>query len=470
MNVKVILFLLLVGSVSISWLLISTESTQMRDITASELTKEMVTGWNLGNSFDVRDRDKTVWGNPLPSKEIIDNISARGFKTLRIPVTWSFHMGDAPDYLIEEDYLERVADIVRYGLDNDMYVIINTHHDDWIVPTYESEAEVSMQLEKLWTQVAERFKTYSDFLLFETMNEPRVMGSPIEWTGDFEGRDVINNYNQICVDAIRATGGNNAERFLIIPTYAANTQTESMDQLKVPNDDSRIIISMHTYFPYDFTLNEAGSVTWGTEQDKENLSNEFQKIHQKFIANGQAVILGEWGAINKNNDAERLFYYQEYARQAAEKELPLIVWDDGGQFQLFSRHALSWTTSGGEIADSIISTINSAYGITEEEKPLSFNRSSNIINQIYWVSSKTDTGSLYINFELSKKTEVDLKIFDLNGKLIQDLSDGELFDSGFHRIVWNGASKEGSSAPEGVYIAHICTQSESLSMRLTLKH
>lgn len=147
----------------------------IRNLSAMALVAEMGTGWNLGNSLDVEDRDKTFWGNPLPTEAMIDAIAARGFKTIRIPVTWSYHMGPAPDYTIESTYLDTVQQVVDWARENGMYVILNTHHEDpWIIPTYAQASEVSDRLAKVWTQIATRFQNYSDFLIFETLNEPRL--------------------------------------------------------------------------------------------------------------------------------------------------------------------------------------------------------------------------------------------------------------------------------------------------------
>ena len=142
----------------------------MRNITSIDVVSEMKTGWNLGNSLDVEGPDETYWGNPATTKTMIDSVSARGFKTLRVPVTWRFHQGPAPNYLVEANWLDRVEEIVNYGRANNMYVILNVHHDDtWIIPTYDQADEVKDRLSKLWTQVAERFKNYSDFLIFQTL-------------------------------------------------------------------------------------------------------------------------------------------------------------------------------------------------------------------------------------------------------------------------------------------------------------
>ena len=331
----------------------------VRDITSFQLVAEMGVGWNLGNSFDVIARDKTTWGNPLPNKAIIDAVREIGFTTLRIPITWNFHQQSTTPYTIEEDYLDRVQSIVNYGLQNKMHVIVNVHHDDddWLRPTFTDEPEVSRRLERTWTQIAERFKVYGDSLIFEAMNEPRLKGSPEEWTGGTsEGRQVVNNLHKVALDAIRATGGNNANRHIMISTYAAGTSSAALNDLVIPNNDPNVIISQHSYFPWPFA--GEGAVEWGSDQDRAELDAELDKIYNKWIVQeNRPVILGEWGTVGSNNINQRLDYADYYARGAMERGMLPVVWDDGGNFILFERHNLTWRHR--DIAEAIIQASSS---------------------------------------------------------------------------------------------------------------
>jgi len=341
-----------------------TDDGVMRNITPTALVADMGSGWNLGNTLDVEDRDETFWGNPYTTKAMIDAISAKGFKTIRVPVTWRFHMGDAPEYLLEEAWLNRVQEIIDYARSNGMYVIINIHHDDpWILPLYDQAEEVKLRLEKVWTQIANRFNAYSDYLIFETLNEPRLEDSLNEWSGGTEeGRDVVNQYHQVSVDAIRATGGNNANRKLMISSYAASTLPVAIDALIIPNNDPNTIISLHSYFPFEFCLGGTDT-TWGTDDDKLALQTEFDKIAAKFIANGQPVIMGEWSSGNQGNTEDRLAHADFYAKEAAKRGIMPIWWDMGdftqtgtGGSALFDRRSLTWPF--GEIADAVINARN----------------------------------------------------------------------------------------------------------------
>jgi len=330
----------------------------VRDITSADLVSEMGIGWNLGNSLDVKDADKTLWGNPLPSQAIIDKVYSMGFRTLRVPVSWNWDMQSTAPYTVNEDFLTQVQETVNFGISKGMHVIIDVHHDeDWLRPTNAAAPTVKPRLASLWTQIANRFNAYGDKLIFETLNETRLLNSPEEWSGGTEeGRSVINEYHETALNAIRATGGNNARRHVMMSTYAASTLPVAMNALVVP-DDSNIIISLHTYFPWQFTGEEGGTTEWGTDQEKAQLENEFEYIKNKWVVQeGRPVILGEWGARDRSNLANREAYAQFYVEKSMERGLLPIVWDDGGNFRLLDRQNLDWHFPS--IADIIVEAAN----------------------------------------------------------------------------------------------------------------
>ncbi len=335
------------------------DNGDMRNMSSFEIVAEMKAGWNLGNSLDVEGPDETFWGNPVTTRALIDEISDRGFNTVRVPVTWRFHQGPGPNYIVERAWLDRVEEVVNYVRANNMYVIINVHHDDtWIIPTYENGDAVKNRLSKLWTQIANRFKNYSDYVIFETLNEPRYENTPEEWTGGTaEGREMVNQYHKAGLDAIRATGGNNSSRQIMISTYAASTLPQALNDLVIPNNDDKTIISLHSYFPFPFTLGGTDS-TWGTDSDKQQLDIEMDKIKTKFIDNGKAVVLGEWSSGNQNNLSDRLVHASYYAQAAASRGIASIWWDNGNSgvsndgLAIFNRQNMTWPF--GEIVDVII--------------------------------------------------------------------------------------------------------------------
>ena len=225
-----------------------------------------------------------------------------------------------------------------------MYAIINVHHDDytWFNPTYADQEKVSKRLTDIWTTLSTEFKDYDQHLLFEGMNEPRVIGGTDEWTcGTEEERDVINQLAQQFVDTVRKSGGNNTYRTLIVTTHAASLDETSVKALKVPNDD-RVIVSVHYYSPYDFAGNESDVNTWGSDEDKANLDKGFKLLNDTFISKGIPVIIGEFGAVDKDNDSTRATYYQYYVQSAKKYGIPCFIWDNDDDFNLLDRTSLTW--------------------------------------------------------------------------------------------------------------------------------
>lgn len=363
----------------------------------TEILSDMGIGWNLGNSLDSHDSGtlsfdtsdpkawETSWGNTITTKAIIDKIKESGFNTIRIPVTWGIHMGSAPDYTVNDSWMKRVQEIVDYCMDNNIYAIIDVHHDNsWCIPNYENETASIDKLTKLWTQIAVHFKDYDYNLLFEVLNEPREVGSPTEWTGGTkESRDVVNKLNQAALNAIRLTGGNNSQRTVILPTYAASATIDAIDDFKVPND-KHIMVSLHAYSPSLFAQTTEDSIPslkknlegilpqeyidmidwhslltkWGSDEDKKNLTNEFDIYHNKFIAKGIPVLLGEFGAWNKNNSDQRANYSGFYVSEAKKRGMACILWDNGNSSEMgyFDRKNLTWFFP--EIRNSIINSYN----------------------------------------------------------------------------------------------------------------
>jgi len=334
----------------------TTKEIYVPDSDAMAFVANMGVGWNLGNTLDTKHADKTYWGNPETTKAMIDVVKAKGFKTLRVPVTWQYNMGVAPEYTIEQNFLNRVEEVVNYGLDNDMYVIVNIHHDEeWLIPTYAEVDRAKDQLAKVWRQIAEHLKGYDEKLIFETLNETRLKGSAEEWTGGTaEGRDCINQFHESAVNAIRNTGGNNADRYVMISTYAASTSHEAMDELQFPASKN-LIAAVHSYYPYKFALAEKDYVSeWGTAQEKANLDAEFDKVVKAFIDKGIPVVMGEWGNLNRNNLTERVEHAAYYAKGCIDRGICPVWWDNGNSdhFGILNRNTLQW--SHPEIADAII--------------------------------------------------------------------------------------------------------------------
>lgn len=316
---------------------------------AAEIVNEINVGWNLGNTLDSYNTSKTGlatetgWGNPKTTKEMIQSVKNAGFNAIRIPITWGEHMnGDT----IDPEWLERAAEIVDYAYNEGMFVIINMHHDDaiWFEPDDSEYSADSAKLKAIWGQIAARFADYGDRLLFEGMNEPRTIGSTDEWMGGTAAeRAVINKYEQDFVDTVRKSGGNNAERSLIITSYAASAETSAINDVVVPNNGN-IIVSIHYYAPWQFS---DGTSTVFDEAGKSELDAKFSELKKKFADKGTPVIIGEFGCVNAAPENVRTDYYNYYIKSAMSQGIKCFIWDNGistgdQSFGIFNRSSLSW--------------------------------------------------------------------------------------------------------------------------------
>jgi len=326
----------------------SSGSAGIRGISPMDAVKEMKLGWNLGNTLDAWPGGETGWGNPLTTKQMIDTLKAAGFNTVRLPVTWKDHLGPAPDYVIDAAWLARVQEVTSYVLANGMYAIVNTHHDEWVSLMPDADqALITDKLSKLWTQIAAGFRNYDDHLVLETLNEPRTTDNT-EWSGGTPAaRMILNGYNAAAVKAIRETGGNNALRFVMIPTHGANSATQCVNDLVIPNDDPRIIISLHTYYPYSFALDSTGTAEFGSPADLAAMNAELDRIANLTVKKGRAAIIGEWGSLDKGNTPARVTHAQAYAAAIRQRGLVPIWWDNNllgasAGFGLLDRSTLGW--------------------------------------------------------------------------------------------------------------------------------
>ena len=316
-------------------------------LTALELTADIRIGWNLGNTLDATGGNgvaqETCWGNPKTTRELIQGVKDAGFNAVRIPTTWEKQMDD--NNVINAEWMARVREIVDYAYDLDMYVILNMHHEEWCQPYADKEEEISAKLTACWTQIAEEFRDYDQHLIFEGMNEPRWKNTQFEWNGgNDEGRTVVNHLNKAFVDAVRATGGNNQYRFLMVCPYAANSGESALSALEIPDDD-RLIVSVHAYIPYSFALQNPGSDKWVAS--KPNCTNEIdtlaEVLDRLFISKGQAVIIGECGAMNRDNEEYRAAWAEYYFSTFKKIGVPCFWWDNGAfisgeTFGLFDRY------------------------------------------------------------------------------------------------------------------------------------
>lgn len=319
-----------------------------------DFAKNMKLGWNLGNTLDAVGNgtldDETSWGQPKATQKLIDYIKEVGFTTIRIPVSWGKHV-DA-DYNIDSAWMDRVQEVVDYAYYGGLYVIINSHHDcDYYYPSAEKAEQGAKYLDKIWSQISERFKDYDERLIFESMNEPRLTGTNKEWwfsSTDPEGVasiECIVKLNQVVVDTVRKSGGYNETRYIMVPSNAANADHALNNAFTVPTDPAnRIIVSVHAYSPYDFAMNAAGYKDWDGSHDNE--LGFMDKLANKFIDNGVGVVIGEFGATNKDNLEARVAWADSFTKKASDLGISCILWDNAGikvgseNFGMVNRYSL----------------------------------------------------------------------------------------------------------------------------------
>lgn len=343
---------------------------------ANKFVRSMKIGWNLGNTFDAHsDHNKgdemayeSDWCGIVTSKEMVDEIKAAGFKTMRIPVSWHNHVTADGNYTISEVWLNRVQEVVDYAIDNDMYVIINIHHDNstsYMYPTTEYLEQSKAYVAAIWSQVAARFADYDEHLIMEALNEPRLVGTSDEWWLDLnkqqcvEAVKCINELNQVFVDTVRASGGNNGERYLLVPGYAASLQGATNQYFELPQDiagnENKILVEVHAYTPYDFALRASGegkSIDQWSVNDKAStaeIDELMDTLYKKYVQNGIGVVIDEFGARDKNGNIQaRTDFAAYYVAAARQRGITCCWWDnneftgDGENFGIFRRQVCSF--------------------------------------------------------------------------------------------------------------------------------
>ncbi|OUM63313.1 family 5 glycoside hydrolase [Piromyces sp. E2] len=227
--------------------------------------------------------------------------------------------------------MKRVHEIVDYPYKNGAFVILNIHHETWNHAFTETLEEGKVILEKIWSQIAEEFKGYDEHLIFEGQNEPRKNDTPVEWNGgDQEGWDVVNEMNAVFLKTIRSSGGNNVKRHLMIPPYAAAVNEKSLKNFNFPKDDDKVIASVHAYSPYNFALNNgAGAVEVFDKSGMSELDWSVNLIKKTFIDKDIPVIMGEYGAMNRENEEERAKWAEYYMEKVTALGIPQVWWDNG---------------------------------------------------------------------------------------------------------------------------------------------
>lgn len=333
------------------------QQTPTYDNDATALTKKLGWGWNLGNHFDTssgQDGKHPEWGywdNATPTAQLYTRLKEAGASTVRIGVTWGNYQ-NTTTWEIESAYMAEVKQNVDWAEAAGLNVIINMHHDEyWLdIKTASQNSTVNTNIKSriaaTWLQIAEAFKDKGDFLFFETFNEIQdgQWGWGANLTDGGKQYNILNEWNQLAVNTIRGTGGNNATRWIGVPAYASSPSFALENSFVLPNDPANhIMVSVHFYDPNTFTLtpyDDSGKSEWGHTaasgkyqegSNEEHVVDVFSKLQDKFIAKNIPVYIGEYGCVMHTSNRSNQFreYYLEYVCRAAhEFNMPLCIWDN----------------------------------------------------------------------------------------------------------------------------------------------
>ncbi len=346
------------------------EDQSFENLNQFEIAEAMSPAWNLGNQLEAvsgRIPSETAWGNPVISQNTFKMVKDAGFKGVRIPVSYFGNIGNAPDYQINSSWLKRIKEVVDMAMKEDLYAIINMHGDGyntmtgngaWLLcnaPENEQPA-IKAKYKACWEQIADLFSDYDEHLIFESMNE--------EFDNTYSTPNKtyyanINAYNQIFVDTVRQTGGNNDKRWLLIPgwntdinytcgDYGFEIPTDTYRDSSIPASEQRIMISVHYYNPWDF-CGEGKKTEWGTDAEVKTLTDNFDRCYTSFVLKGYPVVIGEYGAVNVNNTDSRVKFVNTVCRTARSRGMVPVYWDNNGhgtgadKFGLFNRSTFNVT-------------------------------------------------------------------------------------------------------------------------------
>lgn len=426
--------------------------------TAPEIVKLMGTGWNLGNTLDANSRPgldaEISWKNPKTTQEMIDAVKEAGFNTVRIPVSWGTHTDYSNDmeFKIDDQWLTRVKEVVDYCFNNNLFVILNIHHDtnkDYYYPSEAYREQSETYVKEVWSQVAATFSDYDQHLIFETLNEPRLTGTNYEWWFDINNItsevkssiEIINNLNQIAVDAIRDNGSDyNKERMIMCPGYCASMDGCRNKYFKLPADKggapNRIAISVHAYAPYELCLGDL-TVTKFENSMKSGIEWHFKTLDAEFAQKDVAVVIGETSISNKNNLEDRLKWVECFYGNSKKYGIPCVLWDNniyannGGEAHGYlNRKELIWYADGKEVVNKIMNTlgIGDSTGVNDIEADIDINITFN---------------DNELNITSTELVEY-VALFDLTGNLILESTEKRISNLGYLK--------------KGIYIVYIDTK------------
>lgn len=345
-------------------------------ISAAKIVEDMGLGWNLGNSLDSTgdggaSGQETSWGNPRVTEDLIKAVKAKGFSTVRIPISWYKNITENNgNYTINADWLARVKEVVDYAYNNGMYVIINIHHENWInrsdlATSYDA---MSTELKQVWKQIAEYFSGYDQHLIFEGMNEPRMEGTTEEWTGNSDCYNVINKLDADFISTVRSVdSAYKNTRLLMVPGYAASGDYAVYSNLdKSLFDDPYVAASVHAYKPYDFAMGNGDHTTFSSTY-KAELDSVFSGLRSFFTQDGIPVVIGEFSASNYGNTDARVEWAEYYMTLAKGIGAACVLWDNNAEVNssnsseshgYINRSNNTWYSAGEPVVDKLLSVRN----------------------------------------------------------------------------------------------------------------
>ncbi len=435
---------------------------------AQQVIGKMTVGWNMGNTLEAIGGE-TAWGGAYTTQKLIDSVKAAGFNSVRLPCSWFSH-SDTVTSKIDPDWLARVKQVVDYCINDSMYTIINIHWDKgWLENRVDAadSAQVNKRQHAYWTQIANYFRGYDEHLLFASANEPNV--------DDATGMAILLSYHQTFINAVRATGGNNASRTLIIqgPSTDIDKTNNLMNTMPTDQISNRLVVEVHYYSPYQFTL-MAQDASWGkmfyywgkghhsatdvmrnaTCCEESYMDKKFELMKTKFVDKGIPVIIGEFGAEKRKlsppsdealNHASVDYYDYYLTKSAIAHGMVPFIWDTN--MQLFNRSTGAILDHGK--LDAIMKGAGVATPISDETSlniPKGFSLEQNYPNPF--------NPSTRIRYSLPYQSQVTLRIYNTLGQTVATLVNSRQ-PSGLHNVEWNGRNEAGNKVGSGVYLYRI---------------
>ncbi|BCN29025.1 glycoside hydrolase family 5 protein [Anaeromicropila herbilytica] len=375
-----------------------THNTLMKDITAGEYVNHINVGWNLGNSLDSKSANRNDpanlkqelnWGSPYITKDLIDYVAIKGFNTIRIPVTWYYNtsVDETGSIKVSDEWMNRVQDVVDYAIANNMYVILNAHHEQPIIYTGTDDTSMKQVLKnakELWGQIAEHFKTYDEHLSFEAYNE--VDNIERSWNYSDKAAAQMNELNQVFVDTVRGTGENNSRRILVIPTLLDGADSRFYSAFRMPIDyvSNKIAVQVHIY----------------TKKFNQNINSDFSELKGFSDRIKAPIMIGEFGTTISYPLLDlRPEQASNFVARAAQYGIKSIWWDNGSDYKIIDRR--DYLTSNMEMINALLEGSTGIGYIVEKEVVL------NSPMQFVYLTPNIKTGELYNTYWGTMTTNIE---------------------------------------------------------------